>query len=138
MLHSNYRRLFVTSLLLLNFFAFGFAGDKAKAKSWSEFSKQLIEAVQSPNVGVHASAIQQMIQYYDSLDIDAARYDIMDLFLKSDNQGVRQLALVALHKINNNFDMGYLQLHYPYEKDEVIKNQLASVLQDTGRQIPRQ
>lgn len=137
MLHSTYHRFFVTTLLLLSFFVLAFAGDKDKT-DWPEFSTQLLEAVKSQNTGIHASAMQQMIQYYDSLDIDAARYDIMDLFLKSDNQGVRQLALVALHKINNNFDMGYLQLHYPYEKDEVIKNQLASVLQDTGRQIPRQ
>ncbi len=137
MLHSTYKRFFVTSLLLLSFFVFGFAGDKDNT-DWPEFSKQLLEAVKSPNTGIHASAMQQMIQYYDSLKIDAARYDIMDLFLKSDHQGVRQLALVALQKINNSFDMGYLQLHYLYETDSSIKNQLASVLQASGRELPRE
>lgn len=136
MLHSKYRRLFVSTLLLLSFFAFGFAGDKANAK-WAKFSEQLVKAVKSPNSGVRASAIQHMIRYYDSLDVYAARYDLMDLFLKSDNPGMRRLSLVAMHKINSRFDMGYLQLHYPYEKDNSIKSQIAAVLHDTGRYVPR-
>ena len=137
MLHRNHRRLLSTGLLLLSFFAFGFAGENAKP-DWNKFGKQLVIALNSQNTGLQISAMQRIIRYADSLDVYAARYAVMDIFLESENTKVRQLALATLHKINSRFDLGYLQLHYPYEENDVIKKQIAAVLLDSGWNLPAQ
>ncbi len=135
MLRFNRFRLMLAGLMVMAFLAVSFAGSKPRT-DWKKFSQQLLVALQSENTGLQASAMQRIIQYFDSLDIYQARYPVMDIFLKSDNPQVRQLALVTLHKIHSRFDLGYLQLHYPFEKDQVIKNQIAAVLLSSGWHLP--
>ncbi|MHB2150845.1 hypothetical protein ACX8XP_17465 [Calditrichota bacterium LG25] len=137
MSQRNIRLFFTTGLLLLSMFAFGFAGDRARP-NWDSFGKQLVIALNTPNTGLQVSAMQRIIQYADSLDVYGARYAVMDIFLQSENAHIRRLALVTLNKINSRFDLGYLQLHYPYEKDTMIKKHIAAVLLDAGWDVPGQ
>ena len=102
--------------------------DEPADVKWDQFSEGLVQALQSENTGLQLSAMQMVIRYGDKVDVKAARYDVMDTFLYSKDRRVRQLALVALSKINNTFDMGLLERQIGFENDPVIKNQIAAVL----------
>ncbi len=136
MLRSTHRNFIVAGFVLLFLLSFGFA-QEAKTPDWKSFSKQLVKSVKSENEGVRISAMQQIIRFSDSVKVTSARYVVMEKFLTAKDRGVRQLALVTLYKIGNWFDMGYLQLHYPYEKDPVLKHQIAAILIAKGREIPQ-
>jgi len=102
--------------------------DEPAEVNWDKFSDGLVMALQSDNIGVKLSAMQMVIKYGDKVDVVKARYDVMDTFLYSKNRKERQLALIALYKINNVLDMGLLERQYQFEEDPVIKNQIAAVL----------
>ncbi|MEJ2055810.1 MAG: hypothetical protein P8X42_17995 [Calditrichaceae bacterium] len=96
--------------------------------NWDRFSEGLVQALQSDNAGLQQSAMQLVIRYGDKVDVGKARFDVMDTFLYSKDRKVRQLALITLSKINNTFDMGLLYGQLKFEKDPVIKRQIAAVL----------
>ena len=102
--------------------------DEPADVNWDGFSKGLVQALQSENDGVKLSAMQLVIKHGKKVDVETARYDVMDTFLYSKDRRVRQLALVALSKIDNVFDMGLLERQIGFEEDPVIKNQIAAVL----------
>ncbi|NOX88196.1 MAG: hypothetical protein GXO77_04155 [Calditrichaeota bacterium] len=136
MLRSTYRNFIVAGFVLLFLLSFGFA-QETRTPDWKKFSKQLVKSVKSENEGVRISAMQQIIRFSDSVKVTNARYAVMKNFLSAKDHGVRQLALITLYKIGNWFDMGYLQLHYPYEKDPLLKRQIAAILIAKGRRIPQ-
>lgn len=116
------------------FFSLNLAYAKPRGEvDWAKFSKSLVKSLQSENEGVRLSAMQLVIKYGDKVNVTAARYEVMDTFLKHENQKVRQLALVTLYKINNVFDMGLLERQLKFEEDPVIQNQIAAILLDANR-----
>ena len=120
----------ITTLALATVFlslTFVFADEPVNVK-WDQFSKGLVQALQSDNIGLKLSAMQMVIKYGDKVNVEAARYDVMDTFLYSKDRRVRRLALVTLSKINNTFDMGLLERQIGFEEDPVIKNQIVAVL----------
>jgi len=106
---------------------------EAEKIDWNAYSKNLVMAVKSNNDGLKYSAMQQIIRYAENLNVSQARYEIMDVFLKSENIKVRQLALVALSKINHPLDLGLLERQINFEENEVVKKQIAAVLVESGR-----
>ena len=100
---------------------------------WDKFSKNLVKSLKSSNQGVQLSAMQLVIRYSDKVDVGSARHDVMRVFRSHKNQKVRQLAMVTLYTINNRWDMGYLEMHYRFEEDPVIKKHLASILVESNR-----
>jgi hypothetical protein len=132
MLEAIMRRFFFQSAVLtlaLVFLSMSFvSAGETKDINWDKFSKSLVKSLKSDNEGVRLSAMQLVIKYGDKVNVADARYEVMDTFMNSKNQKVRQLALVTLYKINNVFDMGLLELQMPFEEDTVILNQIAAVL----------
>jgi len=134
----NFRTTFlmIAGIMLLASFSLGFAGESTEF-DWNKFSDNLVKSLKSDNEGVRLSAMQLIIRYGDKVDVTDARYEVMDIFMKHENQKVRQLALATLYTINNGLDMGLLERQLAFEEDEVIKKHLAAVLYEADR-LPAQ
>jgi superfamily II DNA helicase RecQ len=122
------------TLLCLLFLSFNtLMAEEPDQVDWDKFSKNLVKSLKSSNQGVQLSAMQLVIRYGDKVDVGSARHDVMRVFRSHKNQKVRQLALVTLYTINNKWSMGYLEMHYRFEEDPVIKKHLAAILVESNR-----
>ena len=88
--------------------------------NWDLVSENLENALQSNNPGLQQSAMRLIIQYADHVDVDDAVFNMMCLYRHSDNSKVRQLALVTLHKIGDDYAMDFVKRNLKYETDEKI------------------
>ncbi len=126
-------KYFVTVIIIVTLSITGlFAGEKSEAY-WNKFSKNLVHALKSENTGVKQSAMQMVIRFKDHVDVDEARFAVMDVFKKSNNRQERQLALMTLYAIGHTLDMGYLERYVSFEEDAVVKRQIAAILVTKGR-----
>lgn len=126
----------LTSALLVVLVVLSFnslLAQEGKKIDWQAFSTNLIEAIKSSNDGLKMSAMQQVIRSSDSLDVALGRYVVMDVFMNNKDQKVRQLALATLIKIDNPMDIGLLELHYKWEKNEKIQEMIKNMLIEKGR-----
>lgn len=94
---------------------------------WAKFSKNIVKALKSDSPGLQKSAMQMVIKYGDKLDVGDAVFDVMRVFRNEKDRGERRLALAALVNMNNEWAMDFLKRQGEFEKDPVIKNQLASL-----------
>jgi len=76
---------------------------------WECVSENLVDALQSNNPGLQQSAMRLIIQYADQVDVDEAVFSLMRLYRHSDDSKVRQMALVTLHKIEDDYAMDFVQ-----------------------------
>jgi hypothetical protein len=88
--------------------------------NWGTVSENLVSALQSDNPGLQQSAMRLIIQHADKVNVDEAVINMMGLYRYSDNTKVRQLALVTLHKIQNQYAMDFVKRNLKYETDEKI------------------
>jgi hypothetical protein len=91
-----------------------------KNVNWDVFSENLVNALQSDNPGLQQSAMRLIIQYAEHVEVDDAVFSMMRLYRHSDNSKVRQLALVTLHKIGNQYAMDFVKRNLKFETDEKI------------------
>ena len=87
---------------------------------WDRLSENLVHAIQSDNPGVQQAAMRLVIQYADKVDVTDAVNDLMYIYRYSDNTKERQLALVTLHKIGNEYAMDFAKRNMKFETDEKI------------------
>ena len=95
-----------------------FATDKNV--NWDAVSENLVSALQSENPGLQQSAMRLIIQYADHVDVGEAVTNMMSLYRHSDDSKVRQLALVTLHKVGDDYAMDFVKRNLKYETDEKI------------------
>jgi len=88
--------------------------------NWDVVSENLVNALQSDNPGLQQSAMRLVIQYANQVDVDEAVRNMMSLYRHSDDSKVRQLALVTLHKIGDDYAMDFVKRNLKYETDEKI------------------
>ena len=88
--------------------------------NWDLVSENLVNALQSDNPGLQQSAMRLVIQYANQVDVDEAVRNMMGLYRHSDDSKVRQLALVTLHKIGDDYAMDFVKRNLKYETDEKI------------------
>ena len=96
--------------------------------NWKAFSVNLVKALKSDNPGLQQSAMQRIIRYADKLDVDAAVYDIANIFRFDKNSRVRRLAMVTLSSINSDKSMEYLSKYLKYEEEKSIKKQACCII----------
>jgi hypothetical protein len=96
--------------------------------NWDAFSINLVIALKSNHPGLQESAMQRIIRYSDSLNVDDAVYDIALIFRFDDNPQLRRLAMVTLSKINTDHSLGYLCQFMKYEDNPAIKKQCCRVI----------
>lgn len=98
--------------------------------NWQAYSTNLVKAIKKGNPGLQQSAMQRVIQYGGNLDVSDAAYEIGRIFGYNQSPVVRRLAMIALHKINTDKSMYYLQKYLPLETNESVKKQANSILYD--------
>jgi hypothetical protein len=121
------KKLAVISVLLvfcMSQFLFADESTTVEEIDWEAFSKNVIKNLATNNDGVRISALQNIIENGDKLNVDDAVFDIMSMYRNSKNQKVRQLAVVALHKIHNEWAMGFLKRNLKFETNPTIKRQI--------------
>jgi hypothetical protein len=107
-----------------------FAGDldRYEKTDWKAFSKNLVKALTLDNKGVKVAAMQNMITYSKYLNVEDATFDLIRIYRYNDNQKIRQLAVVALHHVGNNWAMDFLKRSIKFEENETIKRQIVDCL----------
>ena len=105
--------------------------------NWEAFSKNLVMALGTTNTGLQLSAMGMIIRYSDKLQVDEAVFDVMRIYRLYKDPQVRILALVTLHKIQNDWAMYYLKSNMRFENDERVKKFCSFVLNDYYTQKDR-
>jgi len=115
-------------LVAILFFANVFA--QKEKTDWNKFSENLIWGLNSGNEGLERSAMRFIIRYTDSLSINQLSSKIYDIYSSHENAKVRQLALVALNKMNNVWTLRNLVDDIYNESDPIIRHQIAAILNE--------
>jgi hypothetical protein len=103
-----------------------FAGDNSRLDkvNWEAFSANLVEGLTMNNDGVRQAALQHIITYEKRLDVNDAVFDIVRIYRFHKNERFRQLAVVALTKVENDYAAYYLKRSLKFEKNPTIHRQI--------------
>jgi len=87
---------------------------------WESISENLVVGIQSGNPGVQQACMRMIIQHPEKINVDEAINDLMHIYRFDDNTKMRQLALVTLHKIGNEYAMDFAKRNLAFESDEKV------------------
>ena len=124
---SRFSTVFI-SLLAMALISSGFAQDETV--DWEKFSEGLVWGLTSGNDGLERSSMRLIIKYADKLDVNQVASNIYSILISHENPKVRQLALVALHKMNNVWQLNNLVDDIYTETDPIIRHQMATILNE--------
>ncbi|MGC9364583.1 MAG: hypothetical protein ACP5FZ_08460 [Fidelibacterota bacterium] len=89
---------------------------------WRAISRNLEQAIASPNEGLKTSAMCQVIQYADNINLrHDAVVDLIHVFRTNPDPQIRHLVMVALYATQNRWAMGFLQRILRFEDDADIR-----------------
>jgi hypothetical protein len=101
---------------------------------WVNLSNSIIEKMAAEDFETQRLAMRNIILYNhlysDQLDVDETVFDLLNIYNTNDNPKVRQLAVVTLHSIGNEWAMKNLCEKLKYEKDENLKRFMTYCLYD--------
>ncbi len=95
---------------------------------WDAFSENLVKAIQSDNEGLQRSAMGMIIRYAEYLNVKDARFDVVRIFRSHKNSKVRQLAMVTLYHMKDDWAMYFLKRNIKFEKDECIRKHCCCIV----------
>jgi hypothetical protein len=123
-------RLFtiITALLVFLFLSNGFAAEENV--DVSKLNDGVIMAVKSDHQGLQASAMMMIIKHSDKIEVDELADDIYEIYASHENEKFRQLALIALHKMNNRRLLKNLVFDIDNESNPIIRHQISSILRE--------
>ena len=116
----------IIPLLVILVFSNGFAG-KEKVDI-SKLNDGLVMAIKSDHQGLQVSAMMLIIEHPDEIEIDRLANDIYNFYSSNENDKFRQLALVALHKMNNKRLLKNLYFDLEKESNPIIRHQITTIL----------
>lgn len=125
------KRLLIATLVMLTAGAAFSVPARAQdgPKNWEAFSRQLVEAVRHPNLGVKCAALQHIIHYGDSLDVRAAVFDVTRMYRSHQHdENTRILAMVALSRMNSSWAMDLLKRSVRFEDSPRVRQHLIAVV----------
>ncbi len=130
MQEPSMKRFLVTLLVVSLLSSFAFAVPNNNQVDWDLFSNNLKTSLKSENMGVKLSAMQLIIEYSDNLNIAGSTevYDVMREFRNNDDQSIRQLSLITLYKMNNDWAVDFLKMHQEFEENNDIKTTIKSIV----------
>jgi hypothetical protein len=126
-MHHLQRSVFIL-LTILFVFSLNLANAQDHEVNWEAFSKNLVKALATDNEGLQLSAMGMIIRYSDRLDVDDAVFDIIRVYRLNKNHRIRILAMITLHKIQNDWAMYYLRRSMEFETDERVQKQCFRIL----------
>ncbi len=101
---------------------------------WINLSKSIIEKMAAEDFETQRLAMRKIILYNhlygDHLEVDETVFDLLNIYNTNDNPKVRQLAVVTLHSIGNEWAMKNLCESLQYEQDKNLKRFMAYCVYD--------
>jgi hypothetical protein len=94
---------------------------------WDSFSDNLVQALQSDNDGLKASAMQMIIKHGDKVYVNDAAIEVYRVFVNHENVKMRQLALNALYKMQNQWFFDRISEEINDEVNPLIRHQLLAI-----------
>jgi len=130
-------RLFINSIIVIcmMFAVFSSAVAGETDNRWDMASRNMVEGLKNGNDGLKQSILQNIIRFGDSLDVNEAIFEIMRIYRNHENEGMRQLALIALHKTNNTWAMTFLERAIKFEKSPKLRKSMCAILHDCNRPV---
>jgi hypothetical protein len=95
---------------------------------WNTFSDNLVQALSSDNDGLKASAMQMIIKHEGKVWVHDAAYNVYVIFKEHENPKMRQLALVALYKMQNDWFLNSIKDDFEEETNPAIRHQLLAIM----------
>ncbi|MFN2126864.1 MAG: hypothetical protein ACK2TU_03305 [Anaerolineales bacterium] len=102
----------------------------AAKNNWESASKSMVWALKSNNDGLKISVLHQIVKYSDSLDVNNAVFDVMRIYRNHPDERIRHLALIALHKMGNNWSMEFLKRRVLFENNPALYKCICAILCD--------
>lgn len=96
--------------------------------NWKSFSKNLVTAIKSGNTGLQVSAMQLVIKWGDRINVSGAALDLVKLYRKHENEKVRQIALVTINAMNNDWAAGIAIRDLAFEDSERMKRMMVAII----------
>ena len=118
----------IIPLLVILVFSTGFAGEEDV--DLNKLNEGLVMAVRSDHEGLQLSALMLIIEHSDKLKVDQLSNDIYNIYSSHENDKFRQLALIALHKMNNRRILKNLVFDIDNESNPIIRHQIATILNE--------
>ena len=104
------------------------AKERVKPVDWQAYGENLSMALRSDNLGLQRSALQTLILKGDKVKLTNGIIDVMNVYLTHENDGFRQLAIVAMQKVGDEWAMSYLRGRAHLEQSPAVKKTLLTVL----------
>jgi hypothetical protein len=118
--------IFVLIVTLFCVFQFSYAGSKEQMEKidWKGFSENLVTGLSIDNDGIRQAAMKHIITYGDYLDVNDGVFDLVKIYRNHKNDKFRQMAVVALGKVQNKWSMYFLKSNLKFEENENIRRQI--------------
>jgi hypothetical protein len=130
--------IFLLSFLLISS-SFAFAKNDwenlVKNADWQKFSQNLEEALTIKNVGLQTSAMQMIIKYGNKVDVDNSVLNLVRIYRMNKNEKIRQLALVTLHAMQNDWALGIIKRDFRFESSDKIKRMMAAIIANDTEKV---
>ena len=107
-----------------------------KGTNWNAFSKNLVVALKTDNLGLQISAMQHIIHWADHLKVGEAAPVLIRLYRNHENVRVRQIALVTINAINNDWAKGIVKRDIAFEESARIKKMMYAILLTKEKKRP--
>jgi hypothetical protein len=131
-----YQRIFFTlfiALLICSWTNIAISADKED--KWERASKTMVKGLKNGNDGLKQSIMQNIIRYSDKVDVDEALFDILKIYRDHENDGMRQLALITLYKMDNQWVIAFLERAIKFEKSDRIRKSICAILHECDRPV---
>ncbi len=102
---------------------------------WHKFSKNLEGAVKSENAGLQISAMQMVIKYSDKVNINNSVTSLVRVYRSNVNERIRQLALITIHSIQNDWALGIVKRDLGFERSPELKKLMIAVVNNNTREV---
>ena len=131
---SHYK-IFLATFLILSFLSYSssLAGDQPD--KWQKASQNMVYALKHGPDGLKQSVLQNIIRYGENLQMDEAVFEIMSIYRSHPDERVRQLALVALYKMNNSWALSFLERAVKFEKSPKLRKSICAILYQCNRPV---
>ena len=115
---------FFTMILILTLFSFNSLFAQYEKVNWKLVNKQLVHSLKSQNETIQQCAMQCVIAWSEWVNVDDAVFDVMRIFRYHEDQKVRQMALMTLYKMNNDYARDRMKMFIKFEDNPKIKRSL--------------
>jgi hypothetical protein len=119
--------LFFTIVVLI--FSTNFSMAQSEVLIWNGNSEELVEFIKSRNEYHQTFALQKIIMNPENVKANYVGYDIYKMYRNHKNEKIRQMALVALYRMEHYWLLKNLQDDLYNEKNPEIRRQIIFILE---------